>query len=130
MTIGKTHLRLSYVSDREMIQNINNFREAYAFDFQMAQNLDHVLKFKWLNIQSVQYLVFSFKWNFEPSQIFALILCHFTRIIHPSMTLFQSIIILSFYESFPKIRTTKQMYEVGFDSILGTQNPPLSSAKK
>ena len=37
---------------------------------------------------------------------------------------------ISFHESFPKIRTIKQMYEVGFDSIFGTQNPPLSSAKK
>ena len=36
----------------------------------------------------------------------------------------------SFYESFPKIRTTKQMYEVGFDSIFGTQNLPLNSARK
>ena len=68
MTIGKTHPRLSYVSDQEMVQRMNNFREAYAFDgSKMAQNLDHVLKLKWLNIQSVQYLVFSFKWNFEPS---------------------------------------------------------------
>ena len=63
MTIGKTHPRLSYVSDREMVQKMNNSREAYAFDFEMAQNLDNVLKLKWLNIRSVQYLVqFQMKW--------------------------------------------------------------------
>ena len=38
MTIGETHPRLSYVSDREMVQKMNNSREAYAFDFEMAQN--------------------------------------------------------------------------------------------
>ena len=34
------------------------------------------------------------------------------------------------FESFPKIRTTRQRYEVGFESIFGTQKPPFSSAKK
>ena len=33
-------------------------------------------------------------------------------------------------ESFPKISTTRQRYDVGFDSIFGTQKPPFSSAKK